>query len=397
MRRTLFLSLTVVLGAPMLACSSNGGTPASPTCMVTQHADGTGTVECSDGTTVNFGSGTDGQNGARGPVGEAGAPGAPGEAGPPGPPGEAGAPSVAMDGGSGVSGTIQGDYIINNSIDVAVIANVTAITGALLIQGSGLPSVSLPAPDLTTLSLPALTTITQSLTLSQGASAPAGPQLVDLGGFSALTSLGGLVLQSAPALAHLTGLSSLTSLGNLEVTAGAPLLVDLSGLEAVTTLGEVNIQSVPLLANVDALAAVANAAAGSTCEINIQNNPKLASLAGLSGFPGAPAGDFTVKGNALVTLSLAGLANVKGITVQEPALTSLTFGGLKTVGTDGVKITSDTKLTTLAIPELTTVTGQFDVSGNTALQECLVDAILAHLTTVGGVFTGGNDGVNMCP
>jgi hypothetical protein len=89
---------------------------------------------------------------------------------------------------------------------------------------------------------------------------------------------------------------------------------------------------------------------------------------------------------------------VGGLTIDATRLTTLSMPALTTVSAD-LDVTNDVLLTAVIAPLLRTVNGALVMTGNTALRQCVADGLKAQLTT-GPSFADfmGNDGVpNTCP
>ena len=255
----------------------------------------------------------------------------------------------------GACTTKTGNVVITSNAEWATLVGggCVIITGVLEISAPGVTSFT-PAANqitsigglgilnnttLTSLSLPALTTVTGE---------------VNMGYDDALTSL------SFPAL---------TTVGSNFAASNMPALTTVS-LPALKTLGgnlnfimdpELTSVSVPVLTT--------------TNEIDIDTAPKLPSfsLPALT----TTAGVIAIKSNAIMT------------SVSAPLLTT----------SASIYITSNPALTTLTLSALTTVSGAMTVQLNAALRQCVVDAIKTKITTGPTTYTTfSNDGMpNTCP
>jgi hypothetical protein len=453
-----------VIGASSIlvaACSS-----ADNNCTVVDNGDGTATIACPDGTKTTIHSG---QNGPAGDAGESGKstlvrldPEPAGKNCTYG--GTAIKTGVDTNGdgvlednevtstsyvcagaGSTVGTTIEGTYYIHNSFDVALLAGVTSITGDLNIDAPGLTGVSLPAltnvggtvtvsnsdalvtldlsalthgdiqlgtiyqggvTALTTLKLGALTgalnnfviveanaltTLNVPLVSSVAYMSVSGAVLASIS-LSALTSAETLNLDTLPALTN-ASFPKLTTVSNFTINDTA--LATLSLLSGLTTFADGMITNNASLTSISALAGVT----GTIDDLSIQSNPLLASLAGLGGITAITNG-ITVTQCAAVT-SFAGLAKVTTIgqylgASNDAALTTIGAPALTTVG--DLEIDSDASLTALDLDKVTTVSNIFTVADNPLLKQCLADTLLAQLTSAPAYTqTVNNDGVGTCP
>lgn len=216
-----------VNGTTVVCHGANGSS-----CSVADNENGTKTITCEDGTNAIVSDGSAGADGKTCTVTDNG---------------DGTATLVCTDGTQAIvatpfSGVLEGDYSIKNSLDVALIRNVTEINGDLIIGPNSNPT-EIVLPDLevvqgdfeggsmfgvTTLSMPNLNEVGGWMSIGQ-------TDLVDLSGLADLTSAGRL---------SVFGNASLTSLG-------------LSSLASITGVDEmVSISDNPILAEceVDALA-----------------------------------------------------------------------------------------------------------------------------------------------
>jgi hypothetical protein len=285
-------------------------------------------------------------------------------------------------GGPDLPQIVEGNYTINNSIDVALLQGVTEITGNLSVNITGLHALELPNlvgigheleigdnTELTTVSLPSLKTVGIPLPLHPdlGSSfAGNGNALrfhdnsvltaVDL---SALTSVGGdVVIIDNSLLTTTAWLSSLHSVDGEFVARGAslttlslPALTTLGGRIASDTDGKVMDDtlitiSCPLLTTEDSLI-IDQAQALQTV-----NLPSLVS---------SPYGVSITDSDALQTVTL----------------TNLTSVGMK-LDISGNAVLSDLDLASLAT--LTGANTTLTITQNPSLPQCDVDAIEAQVT-----------------
>ena len=370
-----------------------------------------------------------GADGAAGPPGAAGLPGPAGSAGPPGPGSDGGVPD------SGVPELIlEGDYAIENSLDVAMLRPYTKITGSVVVGGAvatvALPNLREVGGDLVaspnipgrpqtdtidTLDLPALTRVggaffvlgrvlTNAPALkSAGALTLVGAQttIVHMGALATVgPATGGSLLYEGvnigdgnPAPAACVKPIPLTALttvnGSLNIRCQA--LPTLAGLENLRTVTDLRLSG-PLLTDVSALANV-------TTESLTVTGTGLSSLGAMAG---VTHGSLQVYGNvAMPTVGLPNLASSTSIIIGdshlETSTTMLAFPKLKTM-TSNLLIQNQSLLTTLSFPTLTTVSGTFTIQNNAALKQCTADALRAQITTGPSATTmSGNTGAGTCP
>ncbi len=258
-------------------------------------------------------------------------------------------------GGGAVGPVLEGSYLISNTLDLALLAGVTEITGDLRIEGAGITLVALPdllevggdvlvGPAPGALSLPALTQVGGSFSVSNAAS------LTSLAA-PVLASVGGTLLVTGTSLSALS-LPALTTAENMEIYSNS----------ALTNL------DVPVLESASVY--VSSNAALTTVEL-----PALTT-----------AGYLILYGPVLTAVTLAALTTVTfDLQLSTPALTSVDLPALTTAGS--VTVTSNTLLTSLSLPALTSVSaGALSVQSNPALTSVDVSA----LTTVGNLAVGGN-------
>jgi hypothetical protein len=281
--RALSFKLPVALLVAATALGSSACDAGSYGCSVSDNADGTHTLTCEDGSQTTFSDGVSGVDGVDGVNGEDGANGEDGESG-------------------GVGALLEGSFTIKNSADVAMLQEVEEITGSLLIDASGLGSLSLPKLQrvgthlefrnntFDTFDMPALVEVGGNVLLYNnsalvsiesldgldeipGALQVSGsPLLVSLEGLEGVTSVGSWLTISAP-VTDLLPLSNLTSAGALTIQSNT--LTDLSGLDALTTVdGSVNISQNTTLESLSGLDALTTVGGG----LSITNNPALTDL-----------------------------------------------------------------------------------------------------------------------
>jgi len=244
------------------------------------------------------------------------------------------------------------------------------------------------------------------------------PALTSMQGLSALGSVGGpIYLRGNAALTGLSGLAGLTSALSLDISGNAELL-SLAGLSGLTALsGELRISENAKLTSLEGLGALTEVGAlalgdsgaltsvagldglVATTTVLIERNPVLSSLAALSHLTTA-TGVFLDDNPQLASLAgLGGLTSLSdALSVKaQPALTTLA-GISALTSVRALTLVDNLGLTALGLGELTAVSDDFLVTGNTSLRQCLVDALLAQLTTAPTtVETSANDGVGGCP
>ena len=244
--------------------------------------------------------------------------------------------------GPGLPSVVDGDVRVENSLEVALLAGVTTITGKLeLWVGSSGPS---------SIVLPSLVDVGQQLHVI-------GSSLTTLD-LPSLTTVGGFVEINMTSLSDLDGLSALVSVGN-------------------TVGGGINIGGNPLLTDITGLASVSSSA-GQINYVTIQGNLLLASLVGLEGITGTLQNIYIGLNPALLSLaSLSGVTDLSG----------------------NLTVEVNDSLTTLGLTSLSTVSNSFRVIDNPMLPECEATNLLAQLSAPPGgtIDTSGNDPMGVCP
>lgn len=359
-------------------------TTADALCGVETQDDGSKLITCDDGTTAIVRDGTDGAQGAKG------------EPGPKGDPGKDGASCSVEDNGDGTKiitctdgtkvtvadgakgepgpvpesacpmGVVDGDYTVENSIDAALIAGCTAISGKLTVAG------------VSKLSLPALTSV-GALTASNNLA------LTHLG-LTGLTTVGGdLLVRENPALTSLD-LPALTTVGEDIIVSGSPMLTSLS-LPMLSTVGgnfaalrmtALMSLDLPMLQTTNRLdlrelgltSFSVPALEAMTDVLSVDLMPALVTL----GLPSLEAAAYVYlqDNNALVSVSL-------------PVLTTLTYA---------LYVDSNSALTSLSLPALVTIGGCADcgdpnlvIRNNAKLPTGQANAILNGLVDFAGTST----------
>jgi hypothetical protein len=211
--------------------------------------------------------------------------------------------------------------------------------------------------DVTTLPFPALKTVRGALRLqtNRGMTSLNLPEL---------TTVGLTPMQGFPVSLELRDLPALTT-------------VSLPKLAAVgsDTLGDLELSDLPVLSSVDLR--------------ELRSVNASLHLYGLTALTSFSAPSLTTVG----TLSIEGL---NGKTRNE-ALTTVSLPLLDTVNADFVLLTNPV-LTSVQLPALSSV-GTFNVTGNGALRQCVVDALFAKLSPVPPTYVGAPNGgmPNTCP
>jgi hypothetical protein len=168
----------------------------------------------------------------------------------------------------------------------------------------------------------------------------------------------------------------------------------------------VTIRSSLLVNQADALPGVAFPALTSAGSVNVLSANSLTSVS----FPvlQTVSGTFQVAYvPALTALSAPALvsvivpppsATIKSVGILSTALTTISLPSL-TTAQGGMELDSNWKVTALDLPALRTVNGSLSVTRNTALKQCLADALKTQLTTGPTSWSSsGNDGLpNTCP
>lgn len=312
------------------------------------------------------------------------------------------------------------------ALTVPTFATLTSLTLPALTTING--DVTVSAVDtLTSISLPALTTIKGNLTLLGNAALASVslPELATIDGELAissglLTELDLSVLTTAKSVAF-----SSSSLVNLELPALATVssfvyiignegLVHL-GLPVLTTLnGSLQIVTNVALTEID-LSSLSNALGGG---LYISNNDALSDIT-LPQLESATALRFE-SSTELVSIQLPLLTTITDLSLWNcPALTTLSAPQLATVvGTLGVtrnaalttlglpaletvhqrlEISDHEALATLELPALERVDGNLWINDNLSLKQCLVDALHDQLTTEPGSYFADGNATGSCP
>lgn len=266
---------------------------------------------------------------------------------------------MAMMVGCGKSGTdlapgvCTGDVTITSSAEMAafVARGCTSVTGTLSVAGT----------DLSSFSLPALTSVGGSLNIDDN---------------TALTNF------SLPALTKVavptTTYAYLNVRNNAALTSfNLPALTSVSALN-VSDNSALTAFSLPVLTNVGTMTG-----GSQLMFLQVSNN------------------------TSLTTFSFPALTNISALSVADnPALTSFSLPVLTTMSgsatvvigrIDGLRVFGNTALTTLSLPALTTVAGDLTITGNTSYPQCAAEAIFAHLTAApSGSDLSGNDTSATC-
>jgi hypothetical protein len=212
----------------------------------------------------------------------------------------------------------------------------------------------------TSLSLPALTTVTTALTISNN------PGLTQLDGLSALASVGGAVsIQSNATLAQINGLATLSNVtGALSILSNA-LLANLSGLSGLTRVSQgLTINTNATLSNITL--------------------PKLTTVGGgLSVSSNAMLG--ILRADVLTSVGAALSISSNGAAATAPAQTALSFALLEMV--PALTVSSNPKLETLlaSFPKLRGVTGALGITNNVLLNTCEATNLRLQIQTNGSL------------
>lgn len=342
----------------------------------------------------------------------------------------------------GGSATVMGSFTIRNSLDVALLAGVTHITGDLVIDAPGLQTVSVPSiatidgkliiaenPTLTSAALPALATVgginvsgnlalttfsLPALTTSDDIDVYANGVLATVS-LPVLASAGRIAL-TGDAMLTTVDLGMLATADQLDLQYLALTAVSLPKLTATEqasfyTLSELTTVDMPLfatggltLANVPELVDV-NVPKLKTPSQLVIDNTGLTTLDDFGAVTSVGPGSFAITSNAALTDASA-LASSITTTVftnvsSNPELTSIAFplltatgdvyfeGGAVTqlslpalVTTKNLSVSYNTALTSLALPELTTVTGGLAVMFNPALTSVSAPKLASGLENI---------------
>jgi hypothetical protein len=351
---------------------------------------------------------------------------------------------------------LEGDYIISNSIDLATFKmhGCSRVTGNLIVNSqllTGLPGLeSLTRVDgevrllfnddlaslqglanlahaggvvvednnsLTTLALPKLTQIDETLRIANNASLTTfslpmlatiggalvveeNPVLTAISGINALTSVPFLIIRNNDAVQTISGFDALTTIdGELHVRY-MPALTTVSGFGALTSVGgPLRFGNAPLLTSVTGFAALTTVGG----ELALFADPALATI---PAFPLLTDAGSVYLGDLAIT-TLPGFAALERTTGTDPAnfnggwfyiincdsLTTVTGVGALTETTGDFGVAFNAVLTDLSgVTSLTTVGYDFQVSDNPMFPACEADAMAGGLTSVGNqTITTGND------
>ncbi|HEY9160074.1 MAG TPA: hypothetical protein VIS94_03185 [Desulfomonilia bacterium] len=182
----------------------------------------------------------------------------------------------------------QGNYYIEESRDVELLKDYTAIAGSLVVRGK---VKSLEGLD-------SLTSIGRSLCINGGYKKTL---MTSLSGLRNITSIGGdLYIENNEALKSLSGLQNIKSIGRDLEILGDNSLTDLSGLDGLTSVGrDLNIQDNAALSSLSGLQGIASVSGN----LRIWSNAALTAL-GMTDLQKVD-GDFEITDNPLLCTSLA--------------------------------------------------------------------------------------------
>ncbi len=251
--------------------------------------------------------------------------------------------------------------MVGGSIDFGNNPLLTDCTGSLVVEACGTEPEECEPEN----------TITQTVYISSEA------DLQQLVGICRIT--GSLVIESQDPQASLSSLSlpDLRSLGeSLHISFRSLTSLDLSSLESA---GSISIQGNYSFPN-SGLLSVDLSFLKSTGSISIQNNSSTNSpnsgLGSVDLSSLESAGSISIENNLYLTsLDLSSLESAAGnVNVSNTALTSLSFPELTSL--NSLSISSNSVLAFLSLPLLESVPGTINISGNAALVSCEGDAIL---------------------
>jgi hypothetical protein len=279
--------------------------------------------------------------------------------------------------GQGCSSVLQGSFTIANAIDVATLSTYCEITGDLSINAPGLSEISLPAlqtvggnitgapatnqvPDLIRLDLPALSSVQR---LDVEASALETVTLTNLTTFSLLTL-------SSPQLATVD-VSSMASVPNANITIsgaiGGPLSVTFPNL----TNGNLYIQAGGAVAAPKLTAGLVSISASSVDLSALQTSASLS---------------VSVSGNGSETVSFPNLTSAGAAYVTAPPEAVVSMPALKSIGSTGALTGADVNAPLLAT-----------VGGNLSINIQATSLNLPALTSAGAIELGYDAQSGKCP
>lgn len=196
----------------------------------------------------------------------------------------------------------------------------------------------------------------------------------DIAALAGVTCIRGALNVSGSTLADLSGLESLTTVGELRIgvapplsfdDAGNPSLVSLHGLENLKGVGAVRIEDNPALTDLQALSGLTFV----TGDVDIIGNAALASLEGLHNL--TRAGEMELSNNASLTSlnGLRGLTAVDGLSLRhDPLLVNFEgLGSLEYFGAMGLSVDDNAALVDFSGLQIRSIGASFDVSNNAVL------------------------------
>jgi len=226
----------------------------------------------------------------------------------------------------------------------------------------------------------------------QGSVTISGADITNLGGLSAVTSIGlFLNIQNNPMLTNLTGLNALTSTNGLLRIRDNNALTSLTGLESLTSLGQggINIGPNSALASLAALSGITSVDAF----VIIFNNDALTSLTGLNAITSTGSHVSILSNDGLTNMTGLGALHTIGLALvigSNSGLTSLTgLEALTSLETGRLRIYDNAALTSLTgLSALTTIGTDLTISDNPALTSL---AALSALSSIGSHLTVTNN------
>ncbi|GEM_PF-4382462 len=268
------------------------------------------------------------------------------------------------------SATIDAD---DTAGDLAALAGVTCIDGALYVRGTSLTDLR---------GLEALTAV-GSLEIGTAPSLSFGsygnPQLTSLAGLENLRGVGSLTLEDNPALADLGALSGLTFVTGSLTIDNDDALVSLEGLHNVESVDELVIQANDALADLRGLRGLT-----SLSGLQVNQNPLLRDFSGLEALPWIGDLGLSVTGNAAL-VDFTGLGGVTSIgnSCYLSGNSSLTsFAGLEALTRFAWSLTISDHPALISLEALSGVTeirGDVTISNNPLLPSCAIDGWLGPL------------------
>ncbi len=284
--------------------------------------------------------------------------------------------TVTVEESSCLGKTWAGDYIISSQSDIDALAGYTAVSGDLIVGGSGNPVTSLvnleglecldtvknldviSNPDLLTLDgLDGLTTVEQDVTIQSNGS------LTRIDGLSALTTVEDLLVSRNNVLENITGLEGLSSVVELRLDT-LPLVASIEPIKDIEIQTKLTVQSLPSLTSLPAFSKLSNF----TGSVSILGNNELTSLVGLEGITELNYLDLGANNKLTNLLGINNLSAVQLISVYDNAGLVDLQGLEKVTSLVDLVIMGNSDLENLeGLNGLETVTGDVTIEDNSSL------------------------------